>query len=115
MRAYLAPGFIPTTFVAVGDDLLGSAAIVACDMETHGDLSPWLASVYVSDRYRRHGVGSALVRHVMYEAARNGFDALYLFTPDRESFYRRLGWNRYETTIYHGEAVVVMHADLGVL
>ena len=115
MRAFLAPGFVPTTFVAVDDDLLGSAAIVACDMETHGELSPWLASVYVRDKYRRRGVGSALVRHVMQAAACNGFDTLYLFTPDRESFYRQLGWSHYERTPYHGETVVVMRADLRTL
>lgn len=39
---------IPTTYVALGgDELLGSVSLVEHDMETHLDLSPWVAGVYV--------------------------------------------------------------------
>ncbi|MGF1547332.1 MAG: GNAT family N-acetyltransferase [Thiotrichales bacterium] len=112
MRDYLSPDFLPSTFVAMADGVIGSAAIVPCDMEERAELSPWLASVYVAPSRRGQGVGSALVRHVMEAAAWHGYGELFLFTPDRESFYRRLGWRRFETLDYHGASVVVMRATL---
>ena len=100
---------VGVTFVALEDEtLLGSASLVECDMETRRDLSPWLASVYTAPEYRRRGVGSALVQRVMEEAADIGTRTLYLFTPDQQSFYRRLGWEQFEREHYHGSDVDIM-------
>jgi N-acetylglutamate synthase-like GNAT family acetyltransferase len=71
-----------------------------------------LASVYVDERYRRQGIGSALVRHAAHKAAELGVETLYLFTPDRESFYARLGWTILERTPFGGKMQVVMALDL---
>ncbi|MBI5673128.1 MAG: GNAT family N-acetyltransferase, partial [Nitrospirae bacterium] len=43
-------------------------------------LSPWLASLYVSQDCRRRGVGSALLEAAIREGKRIGLDALFLFT-----------------------------------
>jgi len=100
---------IPKTFVAVDDDVLvGSASILPHDMDTRMDLSPWLASVYVPVKYRKRGLGSALVRHVVQEACKRGYRILYLYTPGREEFYARLGWSLIERTEYHGHDVSIM-------
>ena len=110
----LEPGCIPTTFVALsGGILLGSASLVARDMDTRPDLSPWLASVYVSPAYRGRGVASTLVRRVMEEARILGIPALYLFTEDQERLYARLGWSVMERTRYRGLPVVIMSVALG--
>ena len=71
--------------------MVGSASLIAQDMDTRPELSPWLASVYVAAEHRRQGIGSALVRRVAQEAAALGVETLYLFTPDQEHFYARLG------------------------
>jgi N-acetylglutamate synthase-like GNAT family acetyltransferase len=100
---------IPTTFVVLqGGTLLGSASLIAHDMDTRMDLSPWLASVYVAPEYRRGGVGSALVRRVIEEARALGVSPLYLFTTDREDFYAHLGWSVVERTEYRGQRVTIM-------
>jgi GNAT superfamily N-acetyltransferase len=100
---------VPTTVIALsGDCLLGSASLIAHDMDTHPELSPWLASVYVAPEYRRCGIGRALVQRIVAEAASLGIDNLYLFTPDKERFYTRLGWAVLERTMYRGYAQVVM-------
>jgi N-acetylglutamate synthase-like GNAT family acetyltransferase len=97
------------TVVALSDEtLLGSASLIAHDMDTRMDLSPWLASVYVTPAYRDRGLGSTLVRRIASEAATLGFERLYLFTPDRERFYARLGWTVLERTVYRGYDQVVM-------
>ena len=112
MREYLEPKFIPSMYIAKDDDLVGSAAIVASDMETRMQLSPWLASVFIAKKYRGHGYGSLLVSHVMNEAKNNGIESIFLFTPDQENFYRRLGWQTIEKTDYRDCSVFVMRAKL---
>jgi N-acetylglutamate synthase-like GNAT family acetyltransferase len=100
---------IPETFVALeGDSLLGTASIIAHDMTTRMELSPWMASVYVAPEFRNRGAGSALVRAVMQEATSLGLKKLYLITPDKVSFYSRLGWQELETAPYRGEDVTIM-------
>ena len=103
------PGQIPETFVAVEDgEPLGTASLVAHDLAERMDLSPWLAAVYVAPEFRNRGVGSALVQAVMDEALALGVEELYLFTPDKMSFYGRLGWKVLELREHHGTDVTVM-------
>lgn len=105
---------LPLTWVALEKDvLLGSASLVRSDMETRPELSPWLASVFVAPEHRNRGIGGGLVRSVMGEAAARGFPRLYLFTPDRDPFYARLGWSVREKLEYHGEVVSLMSLELG--
>ena len=106
---------IPTTFVAIsGSVLLGSASIVTHDMDTRKEFSPWLASVYVAPRHRQQGIGSALVQRTVEEAKELEVETLYLFTPDREKFYKRLGWSLLELTEYRGENNVIMTLRINV-
>ena len=72
------------------------------------DLSPWLASVYVTPEHRSRGIGTALVQRVIEEAVGLSVETLYLFTPDREGFYASLGWSVVERTEYRGQKVVIM-------
>jgi N-acetylglutamate synthase-like GNAT family acetyltransferase len=82
-------------------------------MPTRRELFPWLASVYVAPAHRRQGIGSLLVRRVEQEALALGFGTLYLFTPDRETYYAHLGWTVLEHTEYMGEKVVIMTRNTG--
>lgn len=108
MQAYLGAGFVPTTYIAKANGVLGSAAIISHDMDNKPELTPWLASVYVAPEYRNQGVGSRLVQHILKQAAAAGLSRLYLFTPDRASFYQRLGWQVLSTESYRGHPVTVM-------
>jgi len=112
MQSHLTPEFIPTTFVAADQELFGSAAIIECDMDTRKELSPWLASVFVAPEFRRRGIGSKLVLHVMEKAKDNKIKTLHLYTPDREEFYKWLGWSKLEKTDYHGYPVTIMSVSL---
>ena len=100
---------IPVAFVSVdGNEPVGSAILVECDMDTRAHLKPWLSSVYVLPSYRRHGVGTALVNRVVEEAKQQGFSQLYLWTPKEEKFYARRGWQVIERTQYKNENAVIM-------
>lgn len=113
MQEYLGESLLPSTFIYKHrQQLAGSAALIACDMDSHPELTPWLASVYVDERFRRHGIGSKLVKHAMQQARQAGIARLYLFTPDRAEFYQQLGWTKMAEEIYHGQNVTLMQALL---
>ncbi len=105
----LTPHRIPETLVALcGDQIVGTASIVAHDMSTRMDLSPWLAAVFVPVEHRGMGIGSLLVQAGIDEARHLGLERIYLITPDRISFYTRLGWVKFDTAVYRGETVTIM-------
>lgn len=109
LQNYLRRDGVPLMFVAQADGQpIGSAALVEHDLPDRIDLSPWLASVFVAPAWRKQGVGKALVRRVMEEAARQGLEKFYLFTPDQQKFYESLGWTLLERRTYHGDSIVVM-------
>lgn len=112
MQVYLNTDFIPSTYVAIENGVLGSAAIVAHDMDTHMELSPWLASVYVAPEYRRRGIACALINHVLVQAKQHAIEQLYLFTPNHADYYARLGWLRQKETVYRGNAVTIMSIEI---
>ena len=100
---------VPLTRIAMVDgELAGNASLLEDDMDTHADLGPWLASVYVHPRFRRRGVATALCGAIMDDARRLGFRHMYLYTPDQEGLYARLGWEVVSHEEYHGEMVTLM-------
>lgn len=110
MQEDLEGKVIPTTYIAEDEQgtLLGSASILADDMSSHPELTPWLASVYVDQSQRGKGIGSTLVKRVMQHAQDNGIKRLYLYTPDQEQLYARLGWEFYSNEPYNGTPVTMM-------
>jgi GNAT superfamily N-acetyltransferase len=113
MQAYLSADFIPSTFIATQFELMGSAAIVAHDMDINPELTPWLASVFVAPAYRNQGIGSQLVKFAMQQTHQAGIETLYLFTSaSREAFYQRLGWEVLSKEEYYGSVVSIMRVDL---
>jgi len=84
---------IPTVLIAsAGDTLLGSAMLVAHDMET-----------------RPHAF---LTRHAALEAQALGFPRLYLYTFGSGEYYARLGWQTIGRDEYLGAAATLMSLDL---
>ena len=100
---------VPSFVVAVeGAELIGSASLIAQDMDDRPDLTPWLADVFVKPGYRGRGVATALIGRIEAEAKAAGIAMLYLYTPDAVELYRRLGWNMVEACKYKGVDVVIM-------
>ena len=105
---------IPMTVVALSEERpVGTACLVAEDMSTHPELSPWLASVYVEPDSRRQGLGSRLVARIETEAKKLGVERLYLYTADMQPFYEPLGWSVKAVEDYRGYEVALMEKALG--
>jgi GNAT superfamily N-acetyltransferase len=107
---------IPTIYVALAagplprteETPVGTASLIAADMSTHPELSPWLAGVYVVPEYRRQGIGRALVHRVMSTAAALSVPRLYLFTDSKQRWYANLGWVEIGREPYQGLEVAIM-------
>ena len=113
LRSSCGRNAIPSVVVALRDsELLGSAMLVAHDMDSRPQLTPWLAGVFVKPQCRGKGIGSALVRRIESEVRSLGVSTLYLYTPHTESLYERLGWSVTERCEYRNTNVVVMSKEL---
>ena len=115
LRSYLGRQGIPTAVIALDQSgLLGSAMLVAKDLDTHPHLSPWLAGVYVHPKFRRHGIATALVSRIIDEARSLETPTLYLYTVSAERFFSRLGWSVMEHAAFHDTPVAVMSYEIAV-
>lgn len=114
MHEYLTEAPIPIMFVWCENGRPGgTSSLIAHDMDTHPEWSPWLANVYVHPDLRGRGVGGRLVAAVMEHARGLGLQTLYLFTTDQEEYYRRMGWRRVCREDYLGEPVTIMVYTFG--
>lgn len=104
---------IPLALVALENRaVIGTASLKKFDMDTRMQYSPWLASVYVSEKWRGKGIGTSLVRVIEDKAKEIGVKILYLYTPDAQNFYAKLGWRELESTEYRGQDVTIMIKNL---
>ena len=104
---------VPLALVALeGQELIGTVCLEVHDMDTRTDLSPWLAGLYVKGEWRHQGIGARLVHGIEAKAAELGIHRLYLYTPQSERFYVKLGWSLVERTVYHGCKVAIMEKNL---
>jgi GNAT superfamily N-acetyltransferase len=104
---------IPLTLIArEGEELIGTICLTLHDMETRKDLSPWLAGLFVAEPWRNQGVGKMLVAAIEKVAENLGIAHLYLYTPDAEDFYLKLGWAVKERIVYRDHPVAIMAKTL---
>ena len=92
---------IPLALVAHdGGVFLGTASVIASDLDERPDLSPWVAAVWVEESARGHGVGTALVDAATRTCFALDFRRAYLCARARMTdFYERLGWTIIEREV----------------
>jgi predicted N-acetyltransferase YhbS len=90
------PARVPLSLLALSDGSpAGTVNLIASDSKVRPDLTPWLAALFVEPAHRGQGIGAALVRRLVTEAARLGCTEMFLET-DIPEFYAQLGAARYE-------------------
>jgi GNAT superfamily N-acetyltransferase len=92
---------IPLALVAHnGKSLLGTASLIASDLDERPELTPWVAAVWVEERARGHGIGAALVDAAARTCFALGFPRAYLCArPRMTGYYERLGWTLIERRV----------------
>lgn len=113
LRGLMDAGGQQAALVAFSDDtVVGTCLLVADELEPMHDVSPWLAGLVVDHRYRRLGVGAALVRAIEFCANEFGISQIYLYTGASELFYERLCWSVIDRFLWQDEPSVLMRRDL---
>jgi GNAT superfamily N-acetyltransferase len=116
LRESISSHDVPAVFVALEKDVpVGSVAVVGNDMDTHPDIGPWLAALYVAPARRGSGLATALARHAIEFARGLRVPSLYtyLLNPRHAALCSRGGWREIGREVYKGSDVVVMALDLG--
>jgi N-acetylglutamate synthase-like GNAT family acetyltransferase len=104
---------IPLAIIAMqGPTMIGTVSLKESDMETHPELAPWLAGLYVAEKHRERGVGKLLVDNIIAIAAKLGLSRLFLFTPKQEQFYKNQGWELLAREMYHTHEVSIMAKNI---
>ena len=88
---------LPQTFIALLDNMpVGMYQIcMSDDLYSRPDLYPWLANVYVDEKYRGNGICGELMKTVKQNAKNIGLTELYLYTK-HVGLYEKYGWNYIE-------------------
>ncbi len=109
-RAHLNRDVLPIALVAHSkSQVLGTAALRVCDLPGRKDITPWLGGVYVAPQFRGRGIGTALCNAVEQETKNTiKSKTLYLFTLDRQAWYRNLSWELLEPCLWRGRAGDIM-------
>lgn len=113
LRGHMNRDTLPIAWVAHSKSkVFGTAALRRHDLHGREDLEPWLGGVFVMEQYRRRGIGEALCLAVESHARKAQVDTLYLFTLDSQQWYRKLGWNKFESCPWRGYRGDIMRKNM---
>ncbi len=99
---------LPAILVASTDGrIAGTVALRARSVETHEHLGPWVTGLWVTPDLRGLGLGRDLMLAITEEAAARGFREIHAVTNTARGLFEKLGWNRVEEILYHGEEVTL--------
>ena len=101
LRENMTPSPIPFALVAHRDEtFIGTASVIAADLEERPQYSPWVAAVWLDPKYRMQEIGSALVGRAVSDAFALNIRRLYLCAEkERRRFYTRQGWTPIEEDV----------------
>ncbi|VEF47616.1 GCN5-like N-acetyltransferase [Bacillus freudenreichii] len=73
-------------------NIIGCAGLISNDFISRMDLWPWICALYIEERYRGRSLGRELLSRAKVDAAKAGFNNVYLCT-DLIGFYEKYGFN----------------------
>lgn len=113
IRERLNVDHIPLALVATGNSIFyGTVCLKEFDLYTRKELSPWLAGLYVKAEFRKRGIGRLLIESITGLAGQMGINELFLYTPNAENYYQRLGWSTICHEQYQGTDVSIMKKSI---
>ena len=109
----MTTGLMPRTFILLADgEPVGTASLVAHDLDERPDLTPWLAGVFVEPHARGQGYAGRLISAVEQEARGASLPTLWLYTNKAARIYARAGWRTVETVQHRSQPFALMKRDL---
>ena len=110
LEAGASEALFPHTVVAVTDnaDLAATGSVKLCELPNHPDKTHWVGEIFVLPQYRNQGLGSRLTTTLTAYAFAHGVSRIYLYTPDQQALYKRLGWQNVCIDTANNEVVSIM-------
>lgn len=104
------------TIIAATRDgrLIGTIAVVECDLEGYEHLKPWLSCFYLLPAERGRGIGPPLIQAACDWTERAQHSSLYLYALKGRltAYYQRFGWQPVSDLNQDGEAFQIMRKPL---
>ena len=97
------------------DDIIGGFGLIDNDFMVRIDLCPWFCGLYIEPAERGQQRGASLLAHGCREAAKLGYDKIYLNT-DHTGYYEKYGWcykgnfahqNGTDTRVYEADTLQI--------
>ena len=93
LQAFAQEDGLPLGVVVLNEgQVCGVAALKAQSIDAFAHWAPWAAAGYVLPAWRGQGLGAALLRGLVQEAARQGHEAVYCGTATAQRLLEREGW-----------------------
>ena len=84
---------IPQMYIAkYKEEVIGVVSLWVNDLTARQDLSPWMATLYVKDKFRNMGIGKKLQCKCIEVAKQLNYTNLYLIT-EHDNYYEKMGWS----------------------
>jgi GNAT superfamily N-acetyltransferase len=101
LRENLAGPGVPLALVAHdAPGFLGTASLIASDLDERPQYTPWVAAVWTEPVARGRGVARALLARARDEAFRLGHQRVHLCArPAMQDYYLALGWKPIEARV----------------
>lgn len=104
---------MPRTLILLADSQpVGTASLVAHDLDERPELTPWLAGMFVVPQSRGQGYAARLTAAVEQEARAASISTLWLYTNTAERIYARAGWQTFETVQLDDTPFALMKRNL---
>lgn len=109
-RLESADSGLPTTWVAHHPSgiLMGSVSLVLDDLPGHPDLNPWLASLFVFQKFRGRGLGRVLTQKALDFLYEHRYPHAFVFTEDQVPFFSKFGFSVHGPAQANGHPVTIM-------
>lgn len=103
-----------TSLVAIDAEhnVLAAGSLIHYELNDNPQRMYWLGEIITKPSHRGQGIGTALVKELIKQASEENIAELWLYTPDMQPLYRKLGWEDKEVRIVAGESVTVMVLNL---
>ncbi|BEN53394.1 GNAT family N-acetyltransferase [Serratia marcescens] len=109
-----APGQRGVVLLALSpqQQILGTASLTLYELADKPERQYWLSEVFTHPQHRGQGIARHLIARCIEHGRAQGIDELYLYTPDQQALYQKLGWRSLEQRQIAGETVTVMSRTL---
>jgi len=94
------------------NNVLAAGSLIHYELSDNPQRMHWLGEIITKPSHRGQGIGTALVKELIKQASEQNIAELWLYTPDMQPLYRKLGWEDKEVRMVAGESVTVMVLNL---